>query len=1042
MSETNTLRAAIRTLHRADEASLAAELAEQARFDPEARWRIRQRAKAWVESVRAQPRLARGMEAFLHEYDLSSREGVVLMCLAEALLRIPDTATVDRLIKDQLGPSDWKKHGGHSDSLLVNASTWALMLTGRMVSLDGAGESANGLVKSLLSRVGEPLIRRAVLQAMHILGRQFVMGRTIAEALRRARTAEQAGCRHSYDMLGEAARTQADARRYFESYACAIQSIAAQRQYPDVFAAPSLSVKLSALHPRYEFAKRERVMGELLPAVHRLALDARQANIGLTLDAEESDRLELSLDLIEALATDPGLAGWNGLGLAVQAYQKRATAVLDWLADLAKRGQRCLIVRLVKGAYWDAEIKLAQERGLADYPLFTRKQGTDASFLACAKRLLADAESFYPAFATHNAQTLASVVEIAGQSKAYELQRLHGMGEALYEQLAAIGPVACPCRVYAPVGGHEDLLAYLVRRLLENGANTSFVNRIADAGRPVDDLIADPAEQLAALPSKRHPRIPLPRDLYGAVRSNSAGLDLADGPTLNALVQTIAQSRNRQYAAAPLVGGRVSAGTDGHAIANPADTRDRIGSVVEALASDVEAAMSIAASAQRGWDATPARRRAEILQQAAGLMESRMKALAALIVREGGRTLADAVAEVREGVDFLRYYAEQALPLLGQPVELPGPVGERNTLRWSGRGVFVCISPWNFPLAIFTGQVAAALVAGNTVVAKPAEQTPLIAFETVRLLHEAGIPPDVLHLLPGAGCIGAALVAHRNCGGVAFTGSTPVAKGIALALASKLGPIVPLIAETGGINCMIVDSSALLQQVVRDVSASAFNSAGQRCSALRVLFIQEEIAERLLVMLKGAMDELDIGNPALPASDIGPIIDASAKAVLEQQAKRLDATAKLIHRCLLPQDAGLGNFFAPCVYELASLAQVDGEVFGPVLHVIRWRREELDSLLESIEASGYGLTLGIHSRIDSTVAYIASRVRVGNLYVNRNMIGAVVGVQPFGGVGLSGTGPKAGGPHYLPRFAAERMLTVDTTAQGGNASLLAMDEFE
>ena len=1039
MSEPNTLREAIRLLHRADEALLLEPLIQQAWFTSQQRERIKRRAQDWVESLRTGHNQADTLDAFLHEYDLSSHEGVVLMCLAEALLRIPDATTVNRLIQDQLGHSGWQQHRGHSDSLLVNASTWALMLTGRLVSLDTDEQGAFGILKRLLARTSEPVIRQAVFQAMHILGQQFVMGRTIAEALQRTRPAEKTGYRHSYDMLGEAARTAADARRYFESYADAIRAIGQASQGLDVLSAPSLSVKLSALHPRYEFAQRERVIGELLPTIRRLALAAREAGIGLTVDAEESDRLELSLDLVESLALDPGLSGWNGLGLAVQAYQKRATAVIDWLGDLAKRGHRRLAVRLVKGAYWDAEIKLAQEWGLSDYPVLTRKPGTDVSYIACAKQLLADPQAFYPAFATHNAQTLATVMELAGPAQEYELQRLHGMGEALYGQIVPADRLGLPCRVYAPVGSHEDLLAYLVRRLLENGANTSFVNRIVDAATPMDTLLADPAEQLAALVPKRHPRIPLPRDIYGTGRQNSAGLELWDGPGLAALTDAIAQSRERPFFVAPLIGGAFTEGAGRRPVSNPADSGDLVGMVAEANEADVEAAMAAAAAARRRWNATPAHRRAEILERAAGLMESRLPEWAALIVREGGRALADAVAEVREAVDFLRYYAGEARLRFAAPVDLPGPVGERNTLRLCGRGVFVCVSPWNFPLAIFAGQVAAALAAGNTVVAKPAEQTPLVACEAVKLLHEAGIPADVLHLLPGDGRVGAALVAHPQCAGVAFTGSTEVAKAIARSLAAKPGPIVPLIAETGGINCMIVDSSALVEQVARDVLASAFNSAGQRCSALRVLFVQAEIAGRLLTVLKGAMEELQIGDPGLPDTDIGPVIDADAMAVLEDHIKQLDGTAKLIHRCALPPATARGHFFAPCVYEVGSLEAVNREVFGPVLHVVRFRRENLEGILDDIEASGHGLTLGIHSRIDSTIDAIASRVRVGNVYVNRNMIGAVVGVQPFGGEGLSGTGPKAGGPHYLTRFAVERTLSIDTTARGGNASLLSAD---
>jgi len=1040
MPQNHPLRQAIRALHRADEDPLLESLIGQARFEPQAQARIGRQAGAWVESIRAGVGKASGIDAFLHEYDLSSHEGVVLMCMAEALLRIPDAGTADRLIKDQLGPSDWKSHEGRSDSLLVNASTWALMLTGRLVSWDTEAQGAGGILKRLLARTSEPVIRRAVLQAMHILGQQFVMGRDIGEALRRACADGKAGNRHSYDMLGEAARTTACARRYFEAYAEAIRAIGQEARGLDTIAAPGLSVKLSALHPRYEFAQHGRVMAELLPALRRLAFDAREVGIGLTLDAEESDRLELSLDIVEALALDPGLTGWDGLGLAVQAYQKRGTAVINWLADLARRGGRRLRVRLVKGAYWDAEIKQAQALGLADYPVFTRKLGTDVSYIACARRLLADPAAFYPAFATHNALTLAQVVEIAGASRDYEFQRLHGMGEALYRQIVPSDALGLPCRVYAPVGGHEDLLAYLVRRLLENGANTSFVNRIVDAATPLETLLADPAERLAALRPKRHPRIPKPCDLYGAGRRNSMGLDLSDGPTLDGLVLAIAQSREVRHSSVPLVGDAGMAGRAARPVVNPANSGDIVGTAVWAGEGEVESAMALAASAQPGWDATPAEVRAGILERAALLLEARLPAVLALIVREGGRTLADAVAEIRETVDYLRYYAGQARLHFAAPLDLPGPSGERNSLRLCGRGVFVCISPWNFPLAIFTGQIAAALAAGNAVVAKPAEQTPLTASVAVNLLHEVGIPKDLLHLLPGDGRVGVALVSHRLCAGVAFTGSIEVAKSIATELASRPGPIVPLIAETGGVNCMIVDSSALLEQVARDVLASAFNSAGQRCSALRVLFVQAEIAGPLLELLAGAMDELKIGDPAQLATDIGPVIDPDALAVLQGHAARLDRIAKLVHRCAMPEGLERGHFFPPCAYELDSLAEAGKEVFGPVLHVIRFGAEALDRVLDAIEATGYGLTLGIHSRLDSTIAHVVGRARVGNVYVNRTMVGAVVGVQPFGGEGLSGTGPKAGGPRYLPRFATERTLSVDTTARGGNASLLCLDD--
>ncbi len=1038
MSSLEQLRAEIRVAGLRDEESACADLIQRARLSVAQRERIAAVATRWVEHMRRQHRRAGTLDAFLHEYALSSPEGVALMCLAEALVRIPDDATADRLIQDRLGTPDWEKHLGHSDSLLVNASTWALMFTGRLL----APEQQRGLAGTLTSfaaRSGEPLIRAALKQAMYLLGDAFILGRTIGEALSRAEAAEGQGYRHSFDMLGESARTAADARRYFETYLSAVQAIGAVSRGRDLFAAPSLSVKLSALHPRYEFSQRERVLRELPPRLLELATSARAAGIGLTLDAEESDRLELSLDVFQRLAAARELSGWNGLGLAVQAYQKRALAVIDWLARLARETGRRIPVRLVKGAYWDSEIKLAQERGLAGYPVFTRKQATDASYIACAKRLLAEPEAFYPAFATHNALTAATVLELAGGSRDFEFQRLHGMGEDLYEQITPPGALGLPCRVYAPVGGHADLLAYLVRRLLENGANSSFVNRVSDAQVPLAQLLADPVESLAALEPKRHPRIPLPRDLYAPDRRNSAGLDLNDGPTLAAV--SGAAHAGLLVNACPLVGG---SNTSGYGppieLRAPADRGRVLGNVYNASVTDIEQAMSRAAAAFSGWSATLPAQRAQVLERAADALEARTSEFIALIVREGGRTLADAVSEVREAVDFLRYYAARGRELFGAPLTLPGPVGEIDTLAWQGRGVFVCISPWNFPLAIFIGQVAAALAAGNTVAAKQAEQTPLVAFEAVRLLHAAGVPGAALNLLPGDGTVGAQLVADPRCAGVAFTGSVEVARHIARSLAAKEGPIVPLIAETGGMNAMIVDSSALIEQVVRDVLRSALNSAGQRCSALRVLFVQEEIAEALIAMLAGAMRELAIGDPADPATDIGPVIEAEACRALGAHTDFLDRIGRLIHRCALPPVCAAGSYFAPCAYEIDSLDRLDGEVFGPVLHLIRWRGEDLDAVIDAVNATGYGLTLGIHSRVDSTVQRILGRARVGNAYVNRSMIGAVVGTQPFGGEGLSGTGPKAGGPHYLHRFALERCISTDTTAAGGNASLLCLDD--
>ncbi|WP_045223840.1 bifunctional proline dehydrogenase/L-glutamate gamma-semialdehyde dehydrogenase PutA [Methyloterricola oryzae] len=1037
MSSLEQLRAEIRVAGLRDEESACADLIQRARLSGAQRERIATVATRWVEHMRRQHRRAGTLDAFLHEYALSSPEGVALMCLAEALVRIPDDATADRLIQDRLGTPDWEKHLGHSDSLLVNASTWALMFTGRLL----APEQQLGLAGTLTSfaaRSGEPLIRAALKQAMYLLGDAFILGRTIGEALSRAEPAEERGYRHSFDMLGESARTAADARRYFEAYLSAVQAIGAVSRGRDLFAAPSLSVKLSALHPRYEFSQRERVLRELPPRLLDLATSARASGIGLTLDAEESDRLELSLDVFQRLAAALELSGWNGLGLAVQAYQKRALAVIGWLAQLARETGRRIPLRLVKGAYWDSEIKLAQERGLAGYPVFTRKQATDASYIACAKRLLAEPMAFYPAFATHNALTAATVLELAGGSRDFEFQRLHGMGEDLYEQIAPPGTLGLPCRVYAPVGGHADLLAYLVRRLLENGANSSFVNRLSDAHVPLTQLLADPVESLAAAEPKRHPRIPLPRDLYSPDRRNSAGLDLNDGPTLAAVSK--AARGGVVVNACPLVDGSENAGQGAIELRVPADRGRVLGSVADAGVTDIEQAMSRAAAAFAGWSATPPAQRAQVLERAADGLEARTPEFAGLIAREGGRTLADAVSEVREAVDFLRYYAARGRELFGAPLTLPGPAGEINTLAWHGRGVFVCISPWNFPLAIFVGQVAAALAAGNTVAAKPAEQTPLVAFEAVRLLHAAGVPGAALNLLPGDGTVGAQLVADPRCAGVAFTGSVEAARHIARSLAAKEGPIVPLIAETGGMNAMIVDSSALIEQVVRDVLRSAFNSAGQRCSALRVLFVQEEIAEALIAMLAGAMRELAIGDPADPATDIGPVIEAEACRALGAHTDYLDRVGRLIHRCALPPACAAGSYFAPCAYEIDRLDRLDGEVFGPVLHLIRWRGEDLDAVIDAVNATGYGLTLGIHSRVGSTVQRILSRARVGNAYVNRSMIGAVVGTQPFGGEGLSGTGPKAGGPHYLHRFALERCISTDTTAAGGNASLLCLDD--
>ncbi|GAB4392170.1 MAG: bifunctional proline dehydrogenase/L-glutamate gamma-semialdehyde dehydrogenase PutA [Kiloniellaceae bacterium] len=1040
------LRARLRDHLRKDEAAVVRALLDAAAIPHDAQDRVAEAARRLVAAVRRERVGLGGLDAFLHEFELSSKEGVVLMCLAEALLRVPDALTVDKLIQDKIAEADWEAHLGHSDSLFVNASTWALMLTGRVVKLRGEDErDFAATLRGMVRKSGEPVIRRAVTQAMRILGKQFVMGRTIGEALERARANEKKGYRYSYDMLGEAAHTLADAQRYFRAYRDAIAAIGKVAAGRGPIDAPGISIKLSALHPRYQFAQREKVLRELVPQLKALCLEAKAADIGLTVDAEEADRLDLSLDVIEAVSGDPELAGWDGFGLAVQAYQKRALPLLDWLAEMAKRHKRRLMVRLVKGAYWDSEVKLAQELGLEGYPVFTRKASTDLSYLACVKRLLADPEAFYPQFATHNAHSVAWILEAAreaegGERRDFEFQRLHGMGEALYQQIVGPDKMALPCRIYAPVGSHEDLLAYLVRRLLENGANSSFVNRIQDEKLPIDEIVADPAARLRATAQIPHPSIPLPADLFGPERKNSEGVDLNDPRSVAELQQAIDSARAEPWEAGPIVGGAPLKG-EWREVSNPADRREVVGRIAWADRAQAEDALARAQRAARAWDALPADRRAACLERAADLMTAQMPRLIAFCQREAGKLLSDGVAEVREAVDFLRFYAARARADFGPALSLPGPTGERNELSLHGRGVFLCISPWNFPLAIFTGQVAAALAAGNAVIAKPAEQTGLVAAEAVKILHQAGIPDDVLHLLPGDGPgIAAPLVSDPRVSGVAFTGSTETARLINKALAERPGPIVPLIAETGGQNAMLVDSTALPEQVVEDVLTSSFQSAGQRCSALRVLFLQSDVADKMLTMLKGAMEELVVGDPALLATDVGPVIDEEARAMLEAHKAKMARAAKPVYEAALPPDCAHGCFVAPAAYEIESIDVLEREVFGPILHVVRYRADRLEQTLDAIAATGYGLTLGVHSRIDTTVEQVFRRMPVGNTYVNRNMIGAVVGVQPFGGQGLSGTGPKAGGPRYLYRFATEKSLSIDTTAAGGNASLMSMEE--
>ncbi|USI72138.1 trifunctional transcriptional regulator/proline dehydrogenase/L-glutamate gamma-semialdehyde dehydrogenase [Sphingomonas morindae] len=1019
------LRAAITAAYRRPEPDCIAALLPAARVTPEARAAIAATGRRLVEALRAKGG-GSGVEGLVREYALSSQEGVALMCLAEALLRIPDAATRDALIRDKVATGDWRAHLGEGRSLFVNAATWGLVVTGRLTaSVNDRGLAA--ALTRLIARCGEPVIRRGVDMAMRMMGEQFVTGETIGEALRRARPLEARGFAYSYDMLGEAATTAADADRYYADYEAAIHAIGAAAAGRGVYAGPGISIKLSALHPRYARAQAERVMEELLPRVAALCALARRYDIGLNIDAEEADRLELSLDLLETLSLDPALQGWNGLGFVVQGYGKRCPFVIDFIIDLARRSGRRIMVRLVKGAYWDAEIKRAQVDGLADFPVYTRKIHTDVAYLACARKLLAARDAVFPQFATHNAQTLASIYHLAGPDFTlgdYEFQCLHGMGEPLYDEVVGKDRLDRPCRIYAPVGTHETLLAYLVRRLLENGANSSFVNRIADPTIAVDALLADPAETVAAMPvpGAPHEAIALPRDLYPD-RRNSAGLDLSDETVLAALGTRLHAPQD--WIARPTIGGGVA-----RPVRNPGDHRDEVGRVWEADAADADKAARAAAEAAASWAATPPAERAACLDRAADAMQAAMPELLGLIAREAGKSIPNAIAEVREAIDFLRYYALQARRTLGP--------GHRPL------GVVTCISPWNFPLAIFTGQVAAALVAGNAVLAKPAEETPLTAAAGVRLLHAAGVPEAALQLVPGDGAVGAALVAAPATAGVMFTGSTEVARLIQAQLAARLdedGRPLPLIAETGGQNAMIVDSSALAEQVVADVLASAFDSAGQRCSALRLLCLQEDVADRILAMLRGALAEMRVVPTDRLAADIGPVITAEARGGIEAHVEAMRQRGASVTRLPLSPATGFGTFVAPTIIEIGSVAMLEREVFGPVLHVLRYRRDGLDALIDAINATGYGLTFGLHTRLDATVAHVSRRVRAGNLYINRNMIGAVVGVQPFGGRGLSGTGPKAGGPLYLGRLVRAPFVPPQHRPGGDAAALTAFAQW-
>ncbi|MEK6540711.1 MAG: bifunctional proline dehydrogenase/L-glutamate gamma-semialdehyde dehydrogenase PutA [Pseudomonadota bacterium] len=1026
------MRNPIRALHRQSEGAItAANLAALAANGPDIT-AVKTLGHAIITRAKAGGNRDTLVGALMNRYRLSTEEGVVLMCLAEALLRVPDSDTANALIRDKIAGRRWTISEHESSSMLVELSAYGLSLGSATLLLDQIGSDAKpaNILRRMIKRSGEPVIRQAALAAMKLLGQQFVMGEDIGAAIKRAN--KQRSELASFDMLGEGARTMDDAARYAASYADAIAAIGKQAKDGDPHANHGISIKLSALHPRYDYLKPARRRDELLPVVLGLARQARAANVPLMIDAEESERLEPHLDIFAALI-DAGVADdWAGLGIVVQAYQKRAAAVIDWVGHVAQARGVKVALRLVKGAYWDSEIKRAQMLGLDDFPVFTDKRHTDINYMRCALALHGLRRSIYPAFATHNAMTIAYITSLFGQNADHEYQRLHGMGEGAHDALIATAPLARPVRVYAPVGTHRDLLAYLVRRLLENGANSSFVHQFADDSISVEALAVDPRE---ADGGDTSPPLPTGRDLYLPERRGSQGHDLGDPGVPEALLAGNTAARATPRHAAPIISGTAMAGAS-QPVLNPA-TSAIVGHVVDADASMVERAMASALAAQSDWSLAGGAFRATRLERAADLIEAEAAHFMALCVDEAGKTLSDAVAEVREAVDFLRYYAVQARIHFGDAVHLPGPTGERNELVLEGKGVFVCISPWNFPLAIFIGQVAAALVAGNAVLAKPAEQTPLIAALAAQVLHRAGVPPEVLHLLPGPGeTIGAALVNHPAIAGVVFTGSTAVARAINTALALRDGPIATLIAETGGINAMIVDSTALPEQVARDAVASAFQSAGQRCSALRLLIVQSDVADAMTSMIAGAMAQLSVGDPADLATDVGPIIDGQAQGQVATYIEAQRAAGRVIAQGPLP-DGLNGHFVAPTLIRLDAITDLTREIFGPVLHVATYAGDELDGVIDAINASGYGLTLGVHTRIDTVAAHVAVRARVGNIYVNRNQIGAVVGVQPFGGRGQSGTGPKAGGPHYLLRFADEKVISTDITAAGGNAALMA-----
>lgn len=1042
----DSLRQAIDSAYRRNETQCIETLLQQPLFSAAALMRIQDTAQQLAIKARQEYQHQNITQKILHQYDLSTEEGIALMCLAEALLRIPDKYTRDLLISNKISTIDWLKSNQKNSPLFMNAASWSLLLTGKIFSPAKEQEhSFFSVLKRSLSSPGIATLRPFIQQAMKMIGNQFVAGQTIIEALQQTKNLQKHGYRFSFDMLGEAARTTEDAKIYFESYKNALTIIGHNSTHDHLIYNPSISIKLSALHPRYEYAQQERVIRELIPLLFELIYLAQQYHVGITIDAEEADRLDLSLNIFALLFSNKALTSWEGLGLAVQAYQKRASYVIDWLIALSQQHQRRIMVRLVKGAYWDSEIKQSQVLGLTDYPVFTRKYSTDLSYSVCAKKLLTHLDCFYPQFGTHNAYSIATILEMLPKNATadnFEFQCLHGMGEPLYNIIVDKNQYNLPVRIYAPVGSHQDLISYLIRRLLENGANTSFIKHLNDPKIPLETIITDPVKSIISWPSKPHPFIPLPRHIYKD-RENSQGIDLTHYQELVHLQLTLEKISQQSWSAAPLIHGKHLQHESPHTILSPANLHDIVGQVYLATANDTKKALQIATQAQKSWAEISYTQRALYLEQAADLFQQQQHELIALLCREGGKTIPDSITEIRETIDYCRYYAIQARKdLLPQPLQ--GPTGELNQLSLHPRGLIICISPWNFPLAIFTGQILAALVTGNVVIAKPAEQTPLIAAKAVALLHQAGIPHHVLQLLPGKGAvIGTQLVADHRIAGVMFTGSTETAANINQILAKKAGPIVPLIAETGGQNAMIVDASALCEQVVIDVIQSAFNSAGQRCSALRVLFIQQDIAPRLLPMLKGAMAELRIGHPALLATDIGPVINHAALENLQKHVEKLKNAqdAELLYQLALPPTLH-GHYFAPCAFILKDLSLLPREVFGPILHILTYPADALDKVIDTIHQTGYGLTLGIHSRIDSTIAYIKKHAAVGNIYVNRNIIGAVVGVQPFGGERLSGTGPKAGGPYYLPRLCIERTVSTNTTAVGGNTTLITLLENE